>query len=74
MTPTDLPREGVAEMWAALDRLLAKNCAARLRGTQELCETYKDAATASLLELYLGETGRRIWCLFETAQAGENTK
>ena len=43
-----------------------------LRQTHEVCEQYKDVATASLLEVWIDETERRAWLLSETVyQAGE---
>jgi starvation-inducible DNA-binding protein len=41
--------------------------AARLRESHELCEKHRDIATASLLEVWIDETERRAWFLFETA-------
>jgi starvation-inducible DNA-binding protein len=41
--------------------------AARMREAHELCEKHRDFATASLLEVWLDETERRAWFLFETA-------
>ncbi|MGK5595305.1 MAG: Dps family protein [Parachlamydiaceae bacterium] len=39
--------------------------AARMRSAHEVCEKYKDIATASLLENFIDETERRTWFLFE---------
>jgi starvation-inducible DNA-binding protein len=41
--------------------------AARMREVHELCEKHRDVATASLLEVWIDETERRAWFLFETA-------
>ena len=37
-----------------------------LREAHELCEQHRDIATASLLEVWIDETERRGWFLFET--------
>ena len=50
-----------------------KNYAGRETQTHELCEKYKDVATASLLEVYIDETQRRTWFLFEAAQGEAHT-
>jgi starvation-inducible DNA-binding protein len=42
--------------------------AAAMRETHELCEKYKDVATASLLEVWIDETERRVWFLYETGR------
>ena len=41
--------------------------AARMREAHELCERHRDIATASLLEVWIDETERRVWFLFESA-------
>jgi len=41
--------------------------AARMREAHELCERHRDFATASLLEVWIDETERRAWFLFESA-------
>src|SRR3954466_6099042 len=42
--------------------------ARHMREAHELCEERKDLATASLLEVFIDETERRAWFLFEAAQ------
>jgi starvation-inducible DNA-binding protein len=37
---------------------------ANLREAHEICETHRDIATASLLEVWIDETERRAWFLF----------
>src|SRR5271156_6493093 len=55
------PEEMLAELRA--DNLdLTRN----LRSTHEVCEKYNDVATASLIEVWIDETERRIWFLSET--------
>lgn len=39
--------------------------AENMRKVHELCEKHKDVATASLLEVFIDETERRTWFLFE---------
>jgi starvation-inducible DNA-binding protein len=41
--------------------------AAALREVHELCEKHRDFATASLLEVWIDETERRTWFLFESS-------
>ena len=41
--------------------------AAALRETHDLCNDHRDVATASLIEIWIDETERRTWFLFETA-------
>ncbi len=40
--------------------------AARMRAAHKVCEEYNDIATASILEVFIDETERRTWFLFET--------
>ncbi len=65
VTPLDMLRELMDDN---------KNYAGRQTQVHELCEKYKDVATASLLEVYIDETQRRTWFLFEAAQGEQNTK
>jgi starvation-inducible DNA-binding protein len=41
--------------------------AARMREAHDICDRHRDFATASLLEVWIDETERRAWFLFETA-------
>ena len=41
---------------------------ANLRETHELCDQYRDFATASLLETWIDEAERRVWFLFESTR------
>ncbi len=43
---------------------------ARLRAAHDVCEEHDDIATASLLEVWVDETERRTWFLFEITRAG----
>jgi starvation-inducible DNA-binding protein len=38
------------------------------RAAHEVCEKYNDIATASLIEVWVDQTERRSWFLFETVQ------
>jgi starvation-inducible DNA-binding protein len=42
--------------------------AARLRDAHEVCDRYRDIATASLIEVWLDETENRTWFLFEATR------
>ncbi|MGE5117571.1 MAG: DNA starvation/stationary phase protection protein, partial [Betaproteobacteria bacterium] len=37
-----------------------------------LCEQHRDVATASLIEVWLDETERRAWFLFETSRRADS--
>jgi starvation-inducible DNA-binding protein len=39
-----------------------------LRATHEVCEKHNDIATASMIEVWVDQTERRSWFLFETVQ------
>ena len=47
-----------------------KTLAARLREAHNVCEEHRDVATASLIEVWIDETERRTWFLFEASQRG----
>ena len=47
--------------------------AARLREAHNVCEEHRDAATASLIEVWIDETERRAWFLFEASRHGSTT-
>ena len=57
------PRDMLAEL--ADDN---KTLAARLREAHEVCEEHRDIATASLIEVWIDETERRTWFLFEATR------
>src|SRR5438067_5055841 len=42
-----------------------KTLAARLREAHNVCEEHRDVATTSLIEIWIDETERRNWFLFE---------
>jgi len=45
-----------------------KTLAARLREAHNVCDEHRDIATASLIEVWIDETERRTWFLFETSR------
>ena len=45
-----------------------KTLAARLREAHNVCEEHRDIATASLIEVWIDETERRTWFLFEAGR------
>ncbi len=50
-----------------------KTLAARLREAHGVCEEYDDVATASLIEVWIDETERRTWFLFESGRRRDST-
>jgi starvation-inducible DNA-binding protein len=50
-----------------------KNMAAAMRKAHKLCDEQEDVATASLLEVYIDETERRTWFLFEASRDADAT-
>jgi starvation-inducible DNA-binding protein len=51
-----------------------RNMATNMRKAHEVCDDHKDVATASLLEVFIDETERRVWFLNATAQGDTNTR
>jgi starvation-inducible DNA-binding protein len=45
--------------------------AARLREAHNVCDEHHDIATASLIEVWIDETERRAWFLFEAGRRGD---
>ena len=45
-----------------------KMLATRLREAHNVCDEHRDFATASLIEVWIDETERRTWFLFETTR------
>jgi starvation-inducible DNA-binding protein len=48
----------------------AKSLTTSLREVHNVCDEYGDVATASLLEVWIDETERRTWFLFEATRGG----
>jgi len=44
----------------------------RLREAHNVCEEFHDIATASLIEVWIDETERRSWFLFEASRRGDS--
>jgi starvation-inducible DNA-binding protein len=51
----------------------SKTLTARLREAHGVCEEHEDIATASLIEVWIDETERRTWFLFETSRRRDST-
>jgi starvation-inducible DNA-binding protein len=50
-----------------------KNLASRLREAHDVCNDHRDIASASLIEVWIDETERRTWFLFESCRRGDPT-
>jgi starvation-inducible DNA-binding protein len=50
-----------------------KDLAGRLREAHNVCDEHRDIATASLIEVWIDETERRTWFLFEATRAADAT-
>ena len=50
-----------------------KTLATRLREAHNVCEEGRDVATASLIEVWIDETERRTWFLFEATRHADST-
>jgi len=59
VAPKDMLKDLLAE-----NKKMAKN----MRYAHQICDDAEDVATASLLEVYIDETERRTWFLFETTR------
>ena len=62
------PLDMLAELRSDNQALIAS-----MRETHELCDEEKDVATASLIEVWIGEAERRVWFLFEASRRGDPT-
>jgi len=49
-------------------RGVGESLATRLREAHNVCEEHRDIATASLIEVWIDETERRTWFLFEATR------
>jgi starvation-inducible DNA-binding protein len=63
------PKDMLAEL-----RENNKELAARLREVHDVCDEHRDIATASLIEVWIDETERRTWFLFEAGRRGDSGK
>jgi len=50
-----------------------KTLATRLREAHGVCQEHSDIATASLIEVWIDQTERRIWFLFEANRHWDST-
>ncbi|MGZ5158454.1 MAG: Dps family protein [Caldimonas sp.] len=50
-----------------------KALAARLREVHEVCDEHRDIASASLIEVWIDETERRTWFLFEASRRADSS-
>jgi starvation-inducible DNA-binding protein len=50
-----------------------KDLAERFREAHNVCDEHRDIATASLIEVWIDETERRTWFLFEASRKGDPT-
>ncbi len=57
------PQDMLAELRDDNERL-----ATFMRQAHEVCATYNDVATTSLIEQWIDETENRVWFLFETTR------
>lgn len=51
----------------------SKTLAARLREAHGVCAEHNDVATCSLIEVWIDETERRIWFLFEASRHADSS-
>jgi starvation-inducible DNA-binding protein len=49
-----------------------QSLAASLREAHNVCDAHRDIATASLIEVWIDETERRTWFLFESTRSGHH--
>jgi starvation-inducible DNA-binding protein len=61
------PQDMLAELCGDNKQLVSS-----MREVHDVCDTYGDVATASLLENWIDETERRTWFLFETTRSGNH--
>ena len=50
-----------------------KTLASSLREAHNVCDDHRDIATASLIEVWIDETERRTWFLFEASRHGDTS-
>ena len=51
-----------------------KTLVARLREAHNVCEEHRDIASTSLIEVWIDETERRTWFLFEAGRPGDSAQ
>ncbi len=50
-----------------------KTLAANLRAAHVVCDEHNDSATTSLIEVWIDETERRTWFLYEASRRGDSS-
>jgi starvation-inducible DNA-binding protein len=50
-----------------------KAMAHAMREAHDLCDEHEDVATASLLEMYIDDTERRTWFLYEASRDADTS-
>jgi starvation-inducible DNA-binding protein len=50
-----------------------KAMAASLRAAHTVCDEHNDSATTSLIEIWIDETERRTWFLYEASRSGDSS-
>jgi starvation-inducible DNA-binding protein len=50
-----------------------KTLATRLREVHDVCDKHRDIASASLIEVWIDETERRTWFLFESSRRADSS-
>jgi starvation-inducible DNA-binding protein len=63
------PQDMLAELGSDNQQLVRE-----MRQVHELCDEYRDVATASLLENWIDEAERRIWFLYEAGRTRSNSE
>lgn len=67
-TPSDLRSNAVRDIGGALTRDDNLRLVTAMRETHSLCDEHNDVATASLLEVWIDESERRVWFLYEAGR------
>jgi starvation-inducible DNA-binding protein len=62
------PQDMLAELRSDNQQLVRE-----MRQVHELCDEYRDVATASLIENWIDEAERRVWFLYEAGRRGSNS-
>jgi len=62
------PQDMLAELRDDNQRMVAA-----MREAHDVCDEHNDVATASLLEVFIDETERRVWFLYEASRKGDPT-
>jgi len=62
------PKDMLAELGEDNRQLVSS-----MRAVHDVCDEYGDVATASLLEVWIDESERRAWFLFEATRGGEGS-